>query len=145
MKREAVEGSIVNVGSVASWGGADFLYPYAASKMALQAITRNAAWTLMRHRIRVNLLQPGWMNTPGEDDIQKTFHGADDNWLATAAPTQPFGRLIDPEEAARAICFLASTESGLMTGSVIDFDQSVQGGGDAPKPDLLPTWGEPIS
>lgn len=143
MKREAIEGTIVTVGSVAAHGGPDFLYPYAASKMALQALTRNAAWTLMRHRIRVNLIQPGWMATPGEDVIQKRFHDADDDWLVAAAASQPFGRLIDPAELARAICFLASAESGMMTGAVIDYDQSVHGGGDAPKPDLRPTWAEP--
>ncbi|MEL7155448.1 MAG: SDR family oxidoreductase [Actinomycetota bacterium] len=142
MKREAAEGAIVNVGSVAAYAGSDFLYPYSASKMALQALTRNAAWSLMRHRIRVNLVQPGWMATPGEDGIQKRFHGAEDGWLDEAAAAQPFGRLIDPVELARTICFLASDDAGLMTGAVIDYDQSILGGGDAAKPDLAPVWGE---
>ena len=142
MKREGIAGTIVNVGSVAAYAGADFLYPYSASKMALVALTRNAAWTLMRHRIRVNLVQPGWMATPGEDVIQKRFHGAEDDWLETASASQPFGRLIDPNELARTICFLASDESGMMTGATLDFDQSILGGGDAAKPDLGPTWGE---
>ena len=39
----------------------------------------------------------------------------------------PFGRLLEPEEVARAIAFLASEESGMMTGSVVDFDQTVLG------------------
>ncbi len=149
MKRErekrsnqGVGGSIINIGSVAAHGGQDFLYPYSASKQALQAITRNAAFSLMRHQIRVNLLQPGWMATEGEDAIQKQFHGADDNWLAEASVSQPFGRLIDPNELARAICFLGSEESGMMTGTTIDFDQSILGAGDASKPDLQPVWGE---
>lgn len=143
MKREGIEGTIVNVGSVAATTGADFLYPYSASKIALQAITRNAAYTLMRHRIRVNLIQLGWMATPGEDAIQKRFHGADDSWLETASAQRPFGRLIDPDEAARSICFLASPESGMMTGSVIDYDQSVLGGeGEGGVPPLTPAWGE---
>lgn len=143
MVDSGAEGTIVNVGSVAAYAGADFLYPYSVSKMALQALTRNAAWSLMRHRIRVNLVQPGWMATPGEDVIQKTFHGADADWLAQAAATQPFGRLIDPDELARAICYLASAESGMMTGAIIDFDQSILGGGDAAKPPPGPVWGEP--
>ncbi len=142
MRRDGIEGTVVNVGSVASYGGQDFLYPYSASKAALQAITRNAAFSLMRHRIRVNLLQPGWMKTEGEDAIQRRFHGAEDGWLEEAEAEQPFGRLIDPDEVARSICFLASEESGLMTGTVIDFDQTVQGAGDAPKPTLDPVWGE---
>lgn len=144
MKRERIEGTVVNIGSVASWGGQDFLYPYSASKAALQAVTRNAAFSLMRHRIRVNLLQPGWMKTPGEDATQRRFHNADDSWLAEAEAQQPFGRLIDPVEVARSICFLSSEESGMMTGAIIDFDQTVQGAGDAPKPDLQPVWGEEI-
>lgn len=143
MRREGIEGAIVNVGSVAAHGGPDFLYAYSASKAALQAITRNAAYALMRHRIRVNLIQPGWMITEGEDAIQRRFHGATDGWLEAAAAAQPFGRLIDPDEVARTICFLASPESGMMTGAIIDFDQSVHGAGDAPKPDLGPVWGEP--
>jgi NAD(P)-dependent dehydrogenase (short-subunit alcohol dehydrogenase family) len=40
---------------------------------------------------------------------------------------QPFGRLLEPQEVARAVAFLCSDESGLMTGSIIDFDQSVLG------------------
>ena len=142
MVREKIEGTMVSVGSVAASGGQDFLYPYSASKIALQAITRNAAFSLMRHRIRVNLVQPGWMKTEGEDVIQRRFHGADDGWLAEAEAAQPFGRLIDPAELARTICFLASDESGMMTGTTMDYDQSILGAGDVSKPDLQPVWGE---
>jgi NAD(P)-dependent dehydrogenase (short-subunit alcohol dehydrogenase family) len=142
MKRDGIAGTVVSVGSVAAYGGQDFLYPYSASKAALQAITRNAAFSVMRHRIRINLIQPGWMKTEGEDTIQRRFHGAEDGWLEAAEAEQPFGRLIDPNEVARSICFLASEESGMMTGTVIDFDQSIQGAGDAPKPTLDPVWGE---
>ena len=46
----------------------------------------------------------------------------------------PFGRLLKPEEVARAVAFLASEESGMMTGSIVDFDQSVQGAGGQPIP-----------
>lgn len=142
MKRGGHGGSIVNIGSVVAHGGPDFLYPYAASKAALQAITRNAAYALMRHRIRVNLLQPGWMDTEGEDVTQRKFHGAQDDWREQAAPNLAFGRLIDPNELARSICHLASDESGMMTGATIDFDQTVVGAGDAPRPNLAPAWGE---
>ena len=143
MKRDRIEGTVVNIGSIAAYGGQDFLYPYAASKAALQAITRNAAYALMRHRIRVNLLQPGWMKTDGEDAIQKRFHDAPDDWLTGAEAAQPFGRLIDPAELARSICHLASDESGLMTGAIIDFDQSVRGARRGPETGAEPVWGEP--
>jgi NAD(P)-dependent dehydrogenase (short-subunit alcohol dehydrogenase family) len=57
----------------------------------------------------------------------RKFHNAQDGWLEKAEAEQPFGRLIDPVEAARAIAFLASEESGMMTGVNVDFDQSVVG------------------
>ena len=88
----------------------------------------------MRYRIRVNALNLGWMDTPGEHAIQKEEHNADDDWLTDAEANQPFGRLIKTDEAARAIAFLASDESGLMTGAVIDYDQSVIGAGFVPQP-----------
>lgn len=134
MQRTAVAGSIVNVGSVSGQGGAPNLLPYSVSKGALQALTRNTAYSLARHRIRVNLLQLGWMNTAGEHEIQISQEGRPADWLETAAAEQPFGRLISTDEAARAICYLASDESGLITGATIDFDQSVVGAGQQPVP-----------
>jgi NAD(P)-dependent dehydrogenase (short-subunit alcohol dehydrogenase family) len=141
MKREGVAGSIVNVGSVAGYGGEVFLLPYAASKGALHALTRNAAFALMRDGIRVNLINPGWMDTPAEDAIQRRYHGAGDDWLARAEAEQPLGRLLKPDEVARGICFLLSDESGMMTGACLDFDQSVIGAGRAPKPTPADVWG----
>jgi NAD(P)-dependent dehydrogenase (short-subunit alcohol dehydrogenase family) len=127
MRRERIEGAIVNILSMSAHGGQPFLTPYSMSKGALATLTRNAAFGLMPWRIRVNALNIGWMNTPGEDRIMREVHGATDGWLARAAAEQPFGRLIEPDEVARACAFLCSAESGLMTGAVIDFDQSVAG------------------
>ena len=127
MRAQKIEGTIVNVITVSSHGGAPYLVPYAASKGALATLTRNTANALLRDRIRVNGLNIGWMNTPGEHAIQRRFHDAPDDWLERAAPNQPFGRLLEPVEVARAIAFLASEESGMMTGSVVDFDQTVVG------------------
>ena len=118
---------MVNILSMSAHGGQPFITAYSGSKGALATLTKNAAFSLMPWRIRVNALNIGWMNTPGEDRIMKTYHGAQDGWLEKAASEQPFGRLLDPREVARAVAFLASTESGMMTGSVIDFDQSVLG------------------
>ena len=72
------------------------------------------------------------MDTPGEHRIQKRAHNAPPDWLAKAAAGRPFGRLLEPDEVARAVAFLASAESGMMTGSIIDFDQTVQGCWDSP-------------
>jgi NAD(P)-dependent dehydrogenase (short-subunit alcohol dehydrogenase family) len=127
MRREGIEGRMVNILSMSAHGGQPFITAYCGSKGALATLTKNAAFSLMPWRIRVNGLNIGWMNTPGEDRIMRTYHGAQDGWLETAAAAQPFGRLLDPAEVARAVAFLASGESGLMTGSIIDFDQSVLG------------------
>lgn len=135
MRRDRVEGTIVNVASMSSKAGQPFIAAYCASKGALATLTRNTAYALLRNRIRVNGLNIGWMASEGEDRIQREHHGADPNWLAEAAGKQPFGRLIDPNEVARAVAFLACDESGLMTGSMVDYDQSVWGAYDAsPQP-----------
>ncbi len=127
MVREGIAGAIVNVLSMSSHGGQPYIASYCGSKGALAVLTKNTAHSLRSHRIRVNALNPGWMSTPAEDRIQREYHGADDGWLAEAGERLPFGSLIDPEDAARAVLFLASPESGFMTGSIVDYDQNVVG------------------
>lgn len=138
MKREQTAGTFVLIGSVAHHGGITELYTYSPSKHALETVARNAAFSLMPHQIRVNLLNPGWMDTPAEHAVQQRFHGADDDWLTAAEAAQPFGRLLKPQEIARGICFLASRESGMMTGASIDFDQTIPGVGDMPRASVVP-------
>jgi NAD(P)-dependent dehydrogenase (short-subunit alcohol dehydrogenase family) len=127
MMREGKGGSIVNVLSISSHAGQPYIATYCASKAALGAYTKNTANALRRHRIRVNALNPGWMSTPAEDHVQRAYHGAVDGWAEAAGAKLPFGSLIDPEDAARAVLFLASPESGFMTGAVVDYDQQVIG------------------
>ncbi len=126
-----VPASIVNVGSVAAYGGAPFITAYSISKGAMMTMTRSLAYQLMQHRIRVVMVNPGWMDTPGEDDTQRRYHNAVDDWLARVEERQPFGRLIKPEEIAETLAFVLSDDAGMMTGTVIDYDQSVQGAGEA--------------
>ena len=136
MLRRKVEGTIVNIGSMSAKAGQPFLSAYSSSKGALATLTENTAYAVLRNRIRVNALNIGWMDTEGEDQTQKSFHGAPDDWLEKASAAQPFGRLIDPREVARAVAFLSSDESGLLTGSTINYDQSIWGAYDtAPHPD----------
>ncbi len=132
MTTKKIHGSIVNIQSMSAHGGQSFTSAYCASKAALAGLTKNVAHSLIRYRIRVNGLNIGWMATPGEDRIMKTYHGAQDGWLEEAIKTKPFSRLIDPDEVARACAYLASDESGLLTGANIDFDQNVMGASDAP-------------
>lgn len=127
MQRDRTAGTIVNIQSIAAHGGPPHVTAYCASKGALATLTRNVAYSLIKFKIRVNGLNIGWMATPGEDRAMKTYHGAQDGWAEAAAKTMPLGRLIDPQEIARACAFLCSNESGLMTGANIDFDQTVIG------------------
>ncbi|MGL4961615.1 MAG: SDR family oxidoreductase [Inquilinus sp.] len=134
MIREGIAGSIINIGSTSALAGQPFLSPYSTSKGALATLTRNSGYALMRNRVRVNQLNIGWMASDGEDRVQREYHQADPDWLEKAAAAQPFGRLLDPAEVARAVAFLASDDSGMMTGSCIQFDQSVWGGYDGGPP-----------
>jgi NAD(P)-dependent dehydrogenase (short-subunit alcohol dehydrogenase family) len=131
MRRHATAGAIANIGTMTAHGGPPKLIAYSASKGALMTMTRALANALKRDRIRINTLNIGWTNTPREHLVQTEADGQPENWLEIVSRNQPFGRLIEPEEVARAIAFLCSDESGLMTGAVIDFDQRVLGTNDA--------------
>jgi len=127
MIERKINGSILNIISVSSHGGQPFLSPYSTSKGALATLTRNVACAVRRQRIRVNGLNLGWMDSTAEHAVQKKFHNAPDDWLQKAEKQQPFGRLIKTAEVAEVAAFLLSERSGLMTGSIIDFDQNVIG------------------
>jgi NAD(P)-dependent dehydrogenase (short-subunit alcohol dehydrogenase family) len=127
LRREAA-GTIVNVLSISAHTGSAILAPYAASKGGLASLTRNAAHAHRHDRIRVNGLNIGWTATEGEDVVQRRFHGAQDGWLAEAGRDLPAGRLGDPDEIADMIAYLLCDGSGVVTGSVIDWDQTVMGG-----------------
>ncbi|NQW08546.1 MAG: SDR family oxidoreductase [Alphaproteobacteria bacterium] len=126
MRRERISGSIVNIITMSSHGGQPKLVPYSASKGALAVLTRNLGHALRHDRIRVNGINIGWTRTPNEHQIQLA-EGRPEGWLAEAEAAQPFGRLIDPDDVARFTVFLLSSDSGIMTGSVIDHDQMVVG------------------
>jgi NAD(P)-dependent dehydrogenase (short-subunit alcohol dehydrogenase family) len=127
-------GSIVNVGSTSGYGGQSNLTAYSMSKAALNVMIRNLAFALMEHGIRVNQVNPGWMDTESEHRIQMEEDGAPEDWLVAAEAGRPMGRLVKPWEVANAIAFCLSPDSGLLTGNLIDIDQSVQGAGNPPIP-----------
>ena len=91
MDRDGVAGSIALVGSIAHHGAVGELFPYVVAKHSLEAMVRHAAYSLRMEQIRVNLINPGWMDTPNEDAIQKQFNDAPDDWLEKAEPQQAFG------------------------------------------------------
>jgi len=121
-------GTVVNVISSAEHGGQPFLAPYVAAKAGLAGLTRNAAHAHRWDRVRINGLNIGWTDTEGEDATQRAFHGAGDDWLEKAAESQPMGKIGQVDEIADLVVFLLSDRSGVVTGSVIDWDQIVFGG-----------------
>ena len=127
MIREKIQGTILNVLSMAMYSGMPFLTAYSGSKAALAIITKNVANGVAGHKIRVNALNIGWTDTPGEDTIQRKFHEGGDDWLKKAEAKVPFKRLTKPIDVARAAAYFCSEESGIVTGSIIDYDQTVNG------------------
>lgn len=108
-------GNIVNVSSVASKYGAAFEYiDYAASKGAIDALTKGLALEVADQNIRVNGVRPGFIATKIHAD------GGEPNRLQRLAPTIPLKRGGTPEEVANVITWLASEQSSYMTGSLID-------------------------
>jgi NAD(P)-dependent dehydrogenase (short-subunit alcohol dehydrogenase family) len=115
-------GSILNIGSVNAYIGEPKLGPYSVSKGGLMTLTRNAAATLNRHRIRVNQINVGWTLTEGEDRVKRE-EGKGADWLEQAVATRPFGRLLLPHDIASAAAYFASDDSALVTGTVMDLEQ----------------------
>jgi NAD(P)-dependent dehydrogenase (short-subunit alcohol dehydrogenase family) len=127
MRRAGRGGSIVNVITMSSHGGTPELTAYAASKAALATLTRNAGYQLQPDRIRVNGLNIGWTATEGEHVVQRG-EGEPEEWLAAADAAAPLGRLLRPDaDVAPMVTYLLSAAAKMVTGSVIDFDQTVHG------------------
>ena len=127
MIRDKIKGTIVNLLSMAMYSGMPFIVAYSGSKAALAAMTKNIANSVSGHQIRVNALNIGWTDTPAEHDIQTKVHKGGNDWLEKAEKKVPFKRLTKPIDVARAAAYFCSNESGLVTGSIIDYDQSVLG------------------
>ncbi|MGP2436215.1 SDR family oxidoreductase [Streptomyces sp. JW3] len=128
MVARGAPGTIVNIITSSAHGGQPYLAPYVAAKAGLAGLTRNAAHAHRRDRIRINGLNIGWTATEGEDATQRAFHDAGDDWREQAAAGLPMGKLGQPDEIADFVVLLLSDRSGVVTGSVIDWDQNVLGG-----------------
>jgi NAD(P)-dependent dehydrogenase (short-subunit alcohol dehydrogenase family) len=126
LKDAGRHGAVVNIITMSSHGGQPFLTAYSASKGALATLTKNTALGLRAQRIRVNGINMGWADTPGEHAIQQK-DGNPPDWLEKAQPTQPFGRLLRPGDVAGLATYLLSDAAEMMTGALIDFDQNVMG------------------
>jgi NAD(P)-dependent dehydrogenase (short-subunit alcohol dehydrogenase family) len=139
MVREATKGAVANIISMSAHGGQSFLSAYCAAKGALVTLTKNTGFAMMRYGCRINGLCIGWMYSPGEEQTMRKWHGATNGWRRQAEAKLPIGRMLETAEVSRMVAFMCSDEAGMMTGSVIDYDQSIPGCFDAvPQPPEIP-------
>jgi glucose 1-dehydrogenase len=113
-------GAIVLVSSAQARIAHPSCMAYNMAKAAVDQMARTAALELASHRIRVNIVYPGWTDTPGE---RKFFS---EELLKKASHSLPAGRLARPEEIARAILFLVDPESEYIIGSTLSIDGGTQ-------------------
>lgn len=114
------QGCIVNLASVSALRGSPYNAAYAASKAAMVSLTRSMAVELAKSGVRVNAVAPSSVNTPFLAGFSLPEE-ADLGLLARAAP--PMGGMIDAEEVAAAVAYLASDEARSVTGSVLVIDR----------------------
>lgn len=113
--KRGLERAIVNVSSAAARSGAPFEYiDYAASKGAMDTLTKGLSIELAEQGIRVNSVRPGFIHTQMHAD------GGEPNRVERLASHIPLKRGGKPEEVANAIAWLLSEEATYVTGSFID-------------------------
>lgn len=112
-------GAIVIVSSPHAFIPAPRAMAYNMSKAAIEHMARTAAIEVAEHRIRINVIQPGWTDTPGERKF------ADEDTLQRAGSKIPLGRLGTPEEMAEGILFLCNPAHDYMTGATLLIDGGI--------------------
>lgn len=134
MAREALPallgggGEIVIVSSLAGLFAGPSVAGYTVGKHALIGLTKSLARDYSRKGVRVNAVCPGWVRTPMADAEMDEFasHAPEiaDRDAGYAAVTRdvPLGRAAEPSEIASIVCFLGSSQSSYMTGSVLVAD-----------------------
>ena len=113
--KSAGGGSIINISSVAGMRGYPDMIAYSSTKWAVRGLTQCAARELAPHRIRVNSIHPGLVDTPMLDDHSPEA-------LAAFTAAVPLGRMGTPEDVAEIVTFLASDLSSYVTGAEIVVD-----------------------
>ena len=91
-------------------------FAYGAAKAGVNYLAQALAVEMFAHRINVNAIEPGWIDTPGE---RKTFS---DEVIAAEGRKLPWGRLGQPADIGGAVAFLASAEADYITGAVLPVD-----------------------
>lgn len=122
--RDQRSGAIVNSCSVGSERGSMNGAAYSASKHALLGLTRDAAVTMAEFGVRVNAVEPGYMQTRMVRDIVRSQDG-DITRLQRAVP---LGRLGDPSEVGEVVAFLLSDAASYMTGAAVPIDGGLLAG-----------------
>lgn len=119
MIKQGKGGSIVIVSSPHAQLAIPTAMAYNMSKAAIDHMARTAAIELVDHRIRVNTVYPGWIDTPGE---RKFFT---EEQMQAGGQALPWKRLGTPEEIAKGILFCLSADADYMTGSILTMDGGV--------------------
>lgn len=115
------QGAIVNMGSIEGIVAEPNGSAYVASKGAIVMLTKEMALSFAQDGIRVNCVCPGWIDTPmARRSID--LHGGLDAMLPRIQELQPLGRLGQPEEVAKAILFLVSSDASFITGHSLMVD-----------------------
>lgn len=124
-------GAIVNFSSTAGRTFRPLAAHYAASKAAVISLTRSTAVALGPHKIRVNAICPGLVETPMMQGIRearaKLWHIPEDEVQKRLESVVPLGRLADPEEVADLAVFLASDQARYITGEAIGITGGTDG------------------
>ena len=115
-------GSIVLNGSMVSIQGVPGFTVYAATKAAIRSFARTWAVDLRGKAIRVNVINPGTVVTPGYKNELGMSDEQITGFVSQAAAVTPLGRAGTPDEIARAVVFLASDDSSYVTGSELFVD-----------------------
>ncbi len=114
-------GSIVHMSSTAGLVGETSIAAYCASKGGVLMLARQMALDYARQGVRVNVICPGWIDTPFNDPAIQAA-GGKEALQPFVDQMVPFGRQGSPDEVADVVTFLASHEARLMTGSVVTVD-----------------------
>jgi len=116
-------GRIISVASQAGKTGYPMLTPYCASKAGIVLFTQAFAKEVGQHKINVNCVCPGTIDTPLLRGAGMGFQATDDMFkqlIGNVLPSIPLGRIGYPADVAKVITFLASDEADYMTGQAIN-------------------------